>query len=59
MLWMILNLEESWSWVWRVPMSLAKAICSGGLGGLVWMCIMSPLEGVLHIGSGDLFVTHT
>jgi hypothetical protein len=57
MLRMILNLEESWSWVWRAPMSFARTICSGRLGGLAWMCIMSPLEGVPQIGSGDLFVT--
>ena len=34
-------------------------ICSGRLGGLAWTCIMSPLEGVPQIGSGDLFVTQT
>jgi hypothetical protein len=57
MLQMILNLEELWSWVWCVPMSFARMICSGRLGGLVWTFIMSPLERVLQIGSGDLFVT--
>ncbi len=56
---MILNLEESWSWVWRVPMSFARMICSGSLGGSVWTCIMSPLEGVPQIGSGNLFATQT
>ncbi len=56
---MILNLEESWSWEWRVPISFARMICSGRLGGLAWTCIISPLEGVLQIGSGDLFVTQT
>ncbi len=56
---MILNLEESWSREWRVPISFARMICSGRLGGLAWMCIMSPLEGVPQIGSGDLFVTQT
>ncbi len=59
MFWMIFNLEESWSWVWHVPMSFARMICSGRLVGLVWTCIMSPFEGVPQIGSGDLFVTQT
>jgi hypothetical protein len=61
MLWMILNLEESWCWVWHVPLSFARVTCSGRLGGLVlvWTCIMSPLGGVPQIGSGDLFVPHT
>jgi hypothetical protein len=59
MLQMILNLEESWSWVWPVLMSFVRVICSGRLGGLVWTCIMSPLEEVPQIGSGDLFVTQT
>ena len=59
MLRMILNLEELWSCVWHVPMLFARVICSGRLGGLVWTCIMSPLEGVPQIGSGDLFVTQT
>jgi hypothetical protein len=57
MLRMILNLEELWSWVWHVLMSFVRVICSGRLGGLVWTCIMSPMEGVPQIGSGDLFVT--
>ncbi len=33
MLPMILNLEESWSWEWRVPISFARMICSGRLDG--------------------------
>jgi hypothetical protein len=54
---MILNLEELCSWVWHVPISFVRMICSGRLGGLAWTCIISPLEGVLQIGSGDLFAT--
>jgi hypothetical protein len=56
---MILNLEESWSWEWHVPISFARMICSGRLGGLAWTCIISPLEGVPQIGSRDSLVTQT
>jgi hypothetical protein len=45
MLRMILNLEELWSWEWRVPISFARMICSGRLGGLAWTCIMSQFLG--------------
>ncbi len=45
--------------MWHVPTSFVSMTCSGRLGGLVWGCIMRPLEGVPQIGSGDLFVTQT